>query len=76
MRSIKLGILGAGLAVKHLHWPALHELAGMFEIVAVCDRDPLAAAEVGALVGGPDSLGIEVDRQRDQHGLHAAGGEK
>jgi predicted dehydrogenase len=56
MRPIKLGILGAGLAVKHLHWPALRQLDGMFEIVAVCDLDPLAAAEVGALVGGQPAL--------------------
>ncbi|MBA3469765.1 MAG: Gfo/Idh/MocA family oxidoreductase [Herpetosiphonaceae bacterium] len=52
MQSINLGILGAGLAVKHLHWPALHHLAGMFTITAVCDIDLTAAQEIARLVGG------------------------
>ena len=57
MRPVRLGILGAGLAVRHLHWPALQQLDGMFEVVAVCDVAEQAAAEVAGLVGGDPGLG-------------------
>ncbi|HYF64209.1 MAG TPA: Gfo/Idh/MocA family oxidoreductase, partial [Herpetosiphonaceae bacterium] len=56
MRPVTLGILGAGLAVRMLHWPALRELDGQFEVVAVCDVDARAAAEVAGLVGGRPAL--------------------
>jgi predicted dehydrogenase len=51
MQSVRLGILGAGLAVKYLHWPALQQLEGMFSVVAVCDIDLAAAEEIAQLVG-------------------------
>lgn len=51
MQTVKLGILGAGLAVKLLHWPALQQLPGMFRTVAVCDIELSAAQDTAALVG-------------------------
>jgi predicted dehydrogenase len=38
MQPIKLGIVGAGLAAKELHWPALKQLNDLFEITMVCSR--------------------------------------
>lgn len=48
-KPIQLGIIGCGLAVKWLHWPALKKLAGKYEIVAACDVDQNAAQETAKL---------------------------
>lgn len=37
MTTIKLGIIGTGLAVEKLHWPALQALGDRFQVVAFCD---------------------------------------
>jgi predicted dehydrogenase len=50
-RQVRLGVIGAGRAVKVLHWPALQRLRKQFRIVSVCDIDPRAASEVAALAG-------------------------
>lgn len=49
---IKLGVLGAGLAVEQLHWPALKSLGDLFTITALCDVDPQATQNIAELVGG------------------------
>ncbi len=49
LEPIRLGIIGAGLAVKQLHWPALQDLKGHFKIVAVCDTVPAARQEIAAM---------------------------
>ena len=49
---IRLGILGAGLAVKWLHWPALRRLSKEYTITQICDVDPAAAAATSEMVGG------------------------
>lgn len=36
---IRLGIIGTGLAVEKLHWPALKRMPERFEIAAFCDID-------------------------------------
>jgi predicted dehydrogenase len=46
---IRLGIIGSGLAVKWLHWPALKRLTDKFRVVVCCDVDPKAAQEVARL---------------------------
>src|SRR6476646_6795474 len=51
-RTVRLGIIGAGLAVKWLHWPPLQGLGARFQVVAVADIVPAAAQEVAGLVGG------------------------
>lgn len=39
IQPIRLGIIGTGLAVEQLHWPAITELADRFQITAFCDID-------------------------------------
>lgn len=36
---IRLGIIGTGLAVEKLHWPALKQMSDMFTVTAFCDID-------------------------------------
>lgn len=36
-RPIRLGIIGTGLAVEQLHWPALKRMPDRFQVVAFCD---------------------------------------
>ncbi len=48
---VRLGIIGSGLAVKWLHWPALKKLTSQFRVVATCDIDPTAAQEVARMAG-------------------------
>ncbi len=49
LKPINLGIIGTGLAVKGLHWPALTDLKGHFKVVAVCDIEPRAREEVAKM---------------------------
>lgn len=65
-RTVRLGIIGAGLAIKRLHWPPLKRMPERFSVVAVADIDPDAAQEVAEMVGGcrwtthyPDLLAAE-----------------
>jgi predicted dehydrogenase len=46
---IRLGIIGSGLAVKLLHWPALKKMSDKYRIVVCCDVDREAAQEVARL---------------------------
>lgn len=39
MTTLSLGIIGTGLAVEKLHWPALQRLGDRFKVVAHCDVD-------------------------------------
>lgn len=48
---IRLGIIGAGLAAKLLHWPALQQMRDKYAVVAVADINETAARETAALVG-------------------------
>jgi predicted dehydrogenase len=36
-KPIRLGIIGTGLAVEQLHWPALKRMTDRFQVVAFCD---------------------------------------
>lgn len=49
VEPIRLGIIGSGLAVKHLHWPALKKLNANYRVVVCCDIDPQAAQAVARL---------------------------
>ncbi len=55
-QPIKLGIIGAGLAVKKLHWPALERLTEQYQIVAVADVDGGSATSIAALTGAPHTF--------------------
>lgn len=50
--TIKLGIIGTGIAAHDLHLPALEKLKDRFEIVCVCNHTEPKAKEFSALVGG------------------------
>jgi predicted dehydrogenase len=49
---LRLGVIGAGLAVRTLHWPALRRLTDQYTITRICDVDPAAAEETARLTGG------------------------
>jgi predicted dehydrogenase len=48
-RPIRLGIIGTGLAVKKLHWPALVRMGDRFVVVAFANRTRATAEEFAAL---------------------------
>ena len=52
-RLIRLGIIGTGLAVKKLHWPALVRMADRFVVAAFANRTRATAEEFAALAGLP-----------------------
>ena len=52
MTTVRLGILGTGLAVELLHWPALQHPELDFTIVALCDQDLAAAKRMAHQIGG------------------------
>lgn len=39
MTTLNLGIIGTGLAVEKLHWPALQALGDRYRVVAFCDLE-------------------------------------
>lgn len=51
-QPIRLGIIGCGIAARHLHWPALRALRDRFQIVAVCNHTRPKAESLSAEVGG------------------------
>lgn len=38
MKTIRLGVIGTGMAFERLHYPALQELSNQYSIVALCNR--------------------------------------
>lgn len=52
-RPIRTGVIGAGLAMEKLHWPALAQLKGRFQIVAFSEPNDAAAASFCAYSGVP-----------------------
>ncbi len=52
-RTIRLGIIGTGLAVKKLHWPALVRMPDRFVVVAFANRTRATAEEFAALAQLP-----------------------
>ncbi len=53
MSALNLGIIGAGLAVQKLHWPALVQLPDLFHVAAVADIHLDRAQQIAALTGAP-----------------------
>lgn len=49
--GVRLGIIGTGLAVEQLHWPALKRLRDQFPIVAFCDIDRAAGEHFASYSG-------------------------
>lgn len=54
---IRLGLIGTGLAVEKLHWPALRRLTDRFEVTAFADRSPETGARFAAYSGVDPSVG-------------------
>lgn len=53
IRPIRLGIIGTGLAVKKLHWPALARMPERFAVVAFANRTRSTAEEFAGLANLP-----------------------
>ena len=51
MTKVRLGIVGAGIASRELHLPALRKLADLYEITAVNSRTVEKAEDFARLVG-------------------------
>jgi predicted dehydrogenase len=52
-RRVRLGIIGTGLAVKKLHWPALVRMGDRFVVVGFANRTRATAEEFAALARLP-----------------------
>lgn len=52
METVKLGIIGCGIAAQTLHWPALQKLSDEFEIAAVCNHTEQKAKDFSKMLGG------------------------
>jgi predicted dehydrogenase len=48
---VRLGIIGSGLAIEKLHWPAMQKLPGKFQIVVACDIEEKKAQKVAHMAG-------------------------
>lgn len=63
-RVIRLGIIGTGLAVEQLHWPALRQLTAQFTVVAFANHSREKAAHFASYSG----VGME-QYHEDYHDL-------
>lgn len=61
-KTIRLGVIGTGLAVEKLHWPALKRMTDRFQITAFCDIDR-SHAEHFASYTGADMKDFTTDYQ-------------
>lgn len=52
-RPIRLGIIGTGLAVEKLHWPALVRMPDRYQVVAFANRGRANAERFAAYSGAP-----------------------
>ncbi|GAA0944706.1 Gfo/Idh/MocA family oxidoreductase [Pseudonocardia zijingensis] len=51
---IRLGLIGTGLAVEQLHWPALRRMPDRFEVTAFAERSPEQAQRFASYAGVDD----------------------
>jgi predicted dehydrogenase len=51
MERLRTGVIGVGAIAQMMHLPYLRELDDRFQIVALCDVDPVALAETGRRYG-------------------------
>lgn len=57
MKKLRVGIIGTGMALERLHYPAYQELSDKYEIVALCDVDPEKARQWAGKLGlGPENV--------------------
>jgi predicted dehydrogenase len=62
VRPIRLGLIGTGLAVEHLHWPALRQMPDRCTVTAFADRDVEQAARF-ATYSGVDRARFHTDHR-------------
>lgn len=60
MKKLRVGIIGTGMALEKLHYPAYQELADKYEIAALCDIDR-SKAESWAERLGVDKKNVYTD---------------
>ncbi|GAA1305432.1 Gfo/Idh/MocA family protein [Pseudonocardia xinjiangensis] len=60
---IRLGLIGTGLAVEKLHWPALRRLADRYVVTAFADHS-VAQGERFSSYSGVDMAGFTTDHHR------------
>jgi predicted dehydrogenase len=58
---IRLGVIGTGLAVEQLHWPALRRMPDRFVVTAFADPSPEQAARFAAYSG------VDASRHHTDH---------
>jgi predicted dehydrogenase len=63
VRPIRLGLIGTGLAVEHLHWPALRRMPDRFTVTAFADRDAEQRRRFAALSGLDPAAGTADHRE-------------
>ena len=51
MRTIRLAVVGTGIAARDLHWPALRQLKKQYQVVAVTNRTRAKAEEFADHIG-------------------------
>ena len=51
MKSVKLGIIGCGIAAQSIHWPILQKLKDKFEITAICNHTEKKAKDFSKILG-------------------------
>lgn len=51
MKRLRTGVIGCGAIAQMMHLPYMRELEDLYEISALCDRDPTTLAEVGRQYG-------------------------
>ena len=51
MPTLRIAIVGTGIAARELHWPALRQLKNRYRVVAVCNRTLSKAVAFADLIG-------------------------
>jgi predicted dehydrogenase len=63
VNPIRLGLIGTGLAVEHLHWPALRQMTHRFVVTAFADRSVEQGRRFAALSGLDPARGTTDHRE-------------
>lgn len=71
MKRVRLGIIGTGLAFRHLHWPALRELEDRFIIVGLCNRTAAKAEAIAAEIDPSPAIYTDHHELLDRDDLEA-----
>jgi predicted dehydrogenase len=69
-KTVKLGIIGCGIAAQELHWPALSVLQDEFEVVSVCNHTPEKAQQLAQTIAS--AYGREIPYFLDYHKMLAS----